>query len=416
MRLKSTEIGPSPLGRDFTRVSADIAVERKGEVLLYWFDIPADLETAVSDSGNAWAVLMLPLACYFGEPLVIDRPLDRVLRDNLTGLAGIWSAWFPEIECIAIEAQNLVGIDRREVVIDPSKKAISSFSGGIDSLFSFFRHKDQVLGDGTALIDDLLCVGGFNTAMSDFDGMRAELEGFARRVGRRLVPVLTNIRYGEHKIETPYSIGPWMENLAHAAFLAALAHLLGRRYKEFIIPASASYMGLYRTWGSHPLCDPLLSSADLKVVHDGASFNRVERTGLVARHDEALDIVHVCARQRWQRNCSECEKCWRTMATLDLFGARDRAKTFDWSNYSLDRLSRVRLRTHNHRNYFADIATRADREGRPDLAAALRAAIAHSLRRQAVRRVIYSNPVSRTLWRGLRRARDAVARPRTALQ
>lgn len=416
MRLKSIRTGPSPLRSDFTRVSADIAVERKGEVLLYWFDLPADLQAAVSDNGNAWAVLMLPLACYFGEPLVIDRPLDRVLRDNLIGLAGIWSTWFSEIECIGIEAQNVVGTDRREVVIDPSKRTISSFSGGIDSLFSFFRHKDQVLGDGTALIDDLLCVGGFNTAMDDFDGMRAELEGFAGRVGRRLVPILTNIRYGDHAIETPYSIGPWMENLAHASFLAAIAHMLGRRYKEFIIPASASYMGLYRTWGSHPLCDPLLSSSDLKVVHDGASFTRVERTELVARHDEALDIVHVCSKQRWQHNCSQCEKCWRTMATLDLFGARDRAKTFDWSNYSLDQLSRVRLRTHNHRYYFADIAKRADREGRSDLAAALRASIAYSRRRGAVRNVINSNPVSRTLWRGLRKVREVVARPRTALQ
>ena len=406
MRLKHIGMGQSPLRSDFTRVSADIAVESKGQVLSYWFDLPSDLSTAVSDTGNAWAVLMLPIACYYGETLVVDRPLDRVLRDNLIGLSRLWSNWYPELKPVAIEAHTLVGVDRREVVIDPSKKAISSFSGGIDSLFSFFRHKDQVLGDGTALVDDLLCVAGFNTSMDDVEKMRVELDPFAQRFGRRLVLVVTNARYGRNPIETPYSVGSWMERLAHAAFLAAIVHLLGRRYKEFIIPATATYRRMYPRWGSHPLSDPLLSSSDLRVIHDGASFTRVERTELVARHDDALALLHVCSKERWQGNCSRCPKCVRTMATLDLHGAKERARTFDWSNYSMERLSHLWLPKHNEQFYFADIAERADRKGRPDLAAALRAAVAYSRRKRAVLNLIDSNPLSRTAWQRVRTVRN----------
>lgn len=410
MRLNTVDIGRSPQRDDFIRIAAEIIVESRRKALSYWFDVPADLRPAISETGNAWAALMLPLACYFGEPLVIDRPLDRVLHDNLLGLRSLWSNWYAELRPVPIEAPNLVGVDRRDVVIDPSKKCISSFSGGIDSLFSFLRHRDQVLGDGTALIDDFLCIAGFNTAMDDIDGMRMDLEPFAQRFGRRLVPVVTNIRYGKHAVETPYSIGPWMECLAHGAFLAGVVHLLGRRYKEFIIPATATYRRMYPRWGSHPLSDPLLSSADLRVVHDGASFTRVERTELVARCDDALALLHVCSEQRWQGNCSKCPKCVRTMATLDLHGAKERATTFDWSNYSMEWLSRRWLPKYNEQLYFADIAERADREGRAELAAALRAAMAYSRHKRTALNLVNSNPLSRSAWHAVRTVRDRYRR------
>jgi hypothetical protein len=404
MRLKDVEVGCSPLRSDFTRITARIEVESRGAVLSYWFDIPADLRQAVSESGNPWAVLMLPLACYFGEPLVVDLPLDRVLHDNLLGLRSIWSAWYPEFRPIAIEAHALVGVDRREVPADPARRTISCFSGGVDSLFTFFRHKDRVLGDGAATIDDLLAISGFNTPMDDFDRLRGKLEPFARRFNRRLVPVLTNIRYGSNAVETPYSIGHWQEQLAHGAFLAGIVHLLGRRYGEFLIPASPSYSRLI-PWGSHPMSDPLLSAADLRVVHDGASFNRIARTEAIARHEEALAVLQVCARNgHGQGNCSHCGKCLRTMIMLDLRGVRERATTFDWSNYAPERLRRIWLPHRNEQLHFLDIAALADREKRPELAAAARESAAFSRRRVAIRSMVNSNPISRALWKVAHRA------------
>jgi hypothetical protein len=406
LKLKDVEIGASSLGSEFSCVIARIVVESRSRELAYRFDIPTDLTSAVSESGNPWAILMLPLACYFGETLVFERPIDRVLHENLLGLRSIWSSWYPEIKPIAVEADTIVFADRSKVGADGAMRTISSFSGGIDSLFTFHRHYDSVLGNGSACIDDLLCVGGFNTKLEDFDRMRAKLGQYADRVGRRLVAVATDIRYGQHGIETPYSIIPWLERLAHGALLASIVHLLGRRYREYIIPASSSYDRLY-PWGSHPMCDPLLSASDLRVVHDGASFDRFERTELVARHDDALAMLQVCGRNGYgQGNCSRCQKCLRTMCTLDILGARERAKSFDWSDYSLKRLCHVKLPSINEQLYFVRIAERADRAGRPELASAARSSLAHSRRSQ----VMLSNPVSRVALKSVRYVRSAVRR------
>ena len=120
MRLIDTQVGPSPFSNDFCRLEARIQVESRDQALHYWFDLPTGVQSGLSDSGNPWAVLMLPLACFFDEPLRIDRPLDRLLHDNLKGLQRIWSTWYPEIHLIDIEASVLTTEDRRQARIDPA--------------------------------------------------------------------------------------------------------------------------------------------------------------------------------------------------------------------------------------------------------------------------------------------------------
>ncbi len=398
MRLVKTSLGPSPLDRDYVRLAATIAVESRARVLDYWFDFPAALEHDIAFSGNAAAILMLPLACFFDEPLHLDRSVDRKLFDNLKGIQQVWNSWFPEFHHVDVIATSVSGDHSCHYRDSAAERTISCFSGGIDSLFTFLRHKDGPGGDGSARVDDLLCIGGFNTSLNDVAGLCAHLNGFAQRFGRTLVPVVTNVRYGEHTLQTPYSISHWMDYLAHGALLATVVHLLGNRYRELLIPASNPYAYMIPL-GTHPLVDPLFSSSRLSVVHDGASFMRIERTALVAQFQEALNILHVCWQDHSLGNCSHCEKCLRTMAALDLLGAKERARTFDWTLYSMDRLSRVWLAWPY---FFGEIAEAAEKLGRDDIAAAARASLNYSKRKRALLRLMNSNPFSRGAWQQLR--------------
>src|SRR5690606_23048500 len=97
--------------------------------------------------------------------------------------------------------------------------------------------------------------------------MRRQLEPVAERFGKRFIPIVTNLRYATQPIATPYSVPLDMIYLAHGAALAVVAHLLGERYDEVIIPGSDDYTNL-EPYGSHPMTDPLFSARTLRLVQD----------------------------------------------------------------------------------------------------------------------------------------------------
>ena len=401
MRIVSSAIRTSPLDSDFARLHVGVRGDRQELALEYWIDLPADLAPP-SLPGNALALMLLPLACHFGEDLALDEPVDALLLENLKGVQHVWRSWYPRLACVQIHAPVATPTSGER-----PRGTLSSFSGGIDSFFSLLRHRDRVT--------HLLSIAGFNTPMGDLDNMRRDLGPIAQMLGKRHVPVRTNIRYGDNPL-TPYSITEMMCNMAHGCLLAAVAHLMQHQFDTYIIPASHHYAQLH-PYGSHPLTDPLFSSGALRVVHDGAAFDRIERTEFIARSDEALSVLHVCSKDFNVGNCSTCQKCLRTMATLDLLGARARARTFDWSGYSLDRVSAAWLPTANERAYFIQIEQVARARGRLDLAQSAQTALATSHRRtrkremrDAVRlflvRTAKSNPVTRSVWNGLKALRE----------
>jgi hypothetical protein len=98
------------------------------------------------------------------------------------------------------------------------------------------------------------------------------------------------------------------------------------------------------------------------------------------------------------------------MATLDLLGARDRSRTFDWSGYSMKKLGEVWLHDEVDLVYFADIVHEAEKKGRADILEAVSKSINYSKRKQKILSLINSNPVSRTCWQEIRKLRNLARR------
>jgi hypothetical protein len=404
MRLIETTVDRSPRDPASIRLEAAIGLDGKSRPLRFWFDMPSELGDRLSPSGNGWLILMLPIACVLREDIVMDRPVDRLLVDNLNGLQMLWQAWYPAIKPIRIHAEGGIANGTTD---HSAGRTISCFSGGVDSLFSFFQHDMRITGASQPAIHDLFNLGGFNTTMEDFAKMRRDLGPVADDLGCQFVPILTNVRYSDQGVETAYSNPHWMDYLSHGALLASVIHLLGRRYDRLIVPSGKSYRDLV-PWGSHPLADPLLSSSDLAIVHDSCSFTRIDKTALIAKFPDALDALHVCWQDRRIGNCSKCSKCLRTMTTLDLIGAKDQAKTFDWSGNSMAKLGQVWLQDSSGLAYFVEIADRARQLGRDDVADAVESSVRFSKRKQAALGLINSNPISRNAWQTVRPIRDAI--------
>jgi hypothetical protein len=376
--LKRIEIIPSPLKSDRVRLLGEVVYDDNtlpGEI--YWFDVPQEYRNFLSENGNPWLVCLVPLAMTLGEPLKINLPVDRVLLKNVRQLQLIWKSWYPYLTKVAIEAPA-ADLHRE----GPGKTA-AFFSGGIDSFFTILRHsKLDFLG--RLPVDELITVGGFDIPVErqrEFEVMRAYLEKSASRLGIQFVDISTNIK------DTSWSKARWGK-LAHGCGLATIAHLLDKRFSNMLVGSTGGYANL-RPWGSHVLTDPLLSSGQMTFVHDGSEFSRIKKTQLVLHYPEAMEALHVCFRLASDKNCCRCMKCYRTMMTLDILNAKDKAPTFDWNLYKIGEIQNLLPRALVDYEYMCDIRLLAREHGRLEIARE----ITKSLNRSK-----FYNPIITRIW------------------
>ena len=179
------------------------------------------------------------------------------------------------------------------------------FSGGVDSMFTFLQHEEE--------ITDLILISGFDflLAPGELDENQRRNRDFADAVGKRLVPVETNFLEFERKMGLAH-------DLAHGICLVSVILNLGLR--RVLIPSSHTYAEL-APWGSHPLTDPMWSNGTTEIVHANGEARRSRKIQALATHPTLLESLRVCWTQP-NDNCGQCSKCIRTMLTLRVLGIR----------------------------------------------------------------------------------------------
>jgi hypothetical protein len=184
------------------------------------------------------------------------------------------------------------------------------------------------------------------------------------------VDVATNLR------ETRWRHTDWTY-LSHGAGLASVALTLEGRYAKVLLGSSGGYSDL-TPWGTHVVTDPLFSTVQTKIVHDGAAFSRLRKTELVARSGLALRSLRVCWKSRGSRNCGACEKCYRTMLALELLGVLDRCSTFQRIDFDLAAVARIYAPPTISSHEYRDLLVCATQLRRPDIARAIQLAMRKS--------------------------------------
>jgi hypothetical protein len=188
---------------------------------------------------------------------------------------------------------------------------------------------------GTNPTDHLLFVHGFDIRLDDHVRM-ASFERMFRDVaharGKRPIVVRTNLR--EHPI---FATVNWERT--HGAALAAVGGVLSPSIGTLIVPSSYRYVVL-RPWGSHPGTDPMWSTSRTSIVHEEALFSREDKVGRIADSPIVWNHLRVCWENRVPSgNCSNCQKCLRTMTGISGFGSLERFTVFDHSIPLADRLN-----------------------------------------------------------------------------
>ncbi len=335
-------------------VRATISVGESRHDVWYWVS-----EGPLASAGNAVFTAALVPAMRVGGTLRVHDTVSPRLQSSAAAIQNIIRNWDRRFQRVAIETNERTD----GVGTTPVPRGVACFfSGGVDSFYSLLTHREE--------ISHIIFVHGFDVAL-DNEALRLKVTRAIRQVahelGTPLIEVTTNLRTFSDRY------APW-DYTYHGAALSSVAHLLATRFRKVYIAASVAYSGLF-PWGSHPLLDPLWSSEDLEIVHDGCEATRLEKVLAIAKCETAVKWLRVCWENRdGQYNCGRCQKCLRTMASLRLAGVLPRCATFE-SPLDLKALAGVAVH-HTTYNLFRENLEAAESWGNdPELARALRACL-----------------------------------------
>ena len=276
-----------------------------------WYRLPTNYRSILTSSCDPFVIAIIFLAMNQGTDLIVHGGVSPSLLRNLEEFQIIWSAWKPEqYKIIQVNAE----IEREQETTLETERAISTFSGGVDSCFTSFRHTRGDCGRQKRNLKAGLMVHGFDIPVEQeeiFARAAQKSQIMLSSLGMELIPMATNFRK-VIKLN-------WEDVFGTA--IASCLHLLQKGYNTGLIPASYPYRDITLPYGSNPLTDPLLSSQSFAIIHDGAIFARLGKIKEIHEWDEALANLRVC----WQgeqkdRNCGRCEKCIRNILNFRALG------------------------------------------------------------------------------------------------
>ncbi|MBV1904606.1 MAG: hypothetical protein KUG75_00900 [Pseudomonadales bacterium] len=281
----------------YTRISANI----RGEEL--WFRLP----NKYFNGSVADALLSSAFFPAMAQPASINPnddahvlslpeqyPVSPKLMAAFPMLQDVFRSWCPRLQPISIVAEP----EKSPKFIEGTA---SMFSGGVDSVYTVLKHKDE--------ITHLVYIAGYEHVLDEEALARTTqyLTQFAETYNKLLIVVETN----QIDFFTKLKIG---RDIYHGNAMAAVAHLLG--FEKVYIPSSDAYSEL-QPWGSHALTDPVWSSDSVQIVYDGGPEGRIDKIDYLDKHSDAMQHVLVCWNEA-ETNCCVCNKCLRTMIAMQL--------------------------------------------------------------------------------------------------
>jgi len=323
-------------------------IELPGEL---WFRFPRSCIDHVTDHLNGFAVAMLPLAMTLGEDLHLEGVLSPRLLKGMLEYQRIQCAWKPTF----FKPVNITYNQLQVSEADPLGSVVGcSFSGGVDSSYTLWRHLPENEPIHEYRISHCLMINGFD-ADSDIEN-----KGHFPEIQRSIEPMMASHDLELIVCQTNYMSfsDPNILKQTFGAMVTVPALVLGRLFSGFFVPASYRFDEFFRD-GSHLMLDHLISTESMQTIHDSSHMSRPEKTAAVSNWKATYPMLRVCFNKTGYQqdtasvvNCGRCEKCIRTMKTLEILGKLEKYTTFTrtpgrvnvWTCYYESRGARIHAR------------------------------------------------------------------------
>jgi hypothetical protein len=305
---------------DKAALAAEVAFDSGAAPFSLRYELSGGEAGSLVEHGDAFVAATLPVAMAAREDLAIDAPVSSRLLENIAPITALYRLWGPmwrmDLRPCKVSAAQRRPAGRRE--------GVGLFlSGGVDSFHSLLTHTASDAIDPGRRPSHLLFVHGLDIALDNrelFESAHETVRRAASETGTTPLVVTTNLR------ELSERFVHW--ELYHGAALASVGLALSGVVGRCLIPSSFGF-STARPWGSHPQLDPLWSTEDVEVLHDGGESSRARKLHTtVAKSELALEQLRVCYRQlEGAYNCGRCEKCVLTMIGLEAAGALQNCRT-----------------------------------------------------------------------------------------
>jgi hypothetical protein len=258
-----------------------------------------------------------PIAWISGTDLLVPT-LDSEFASSLSTLRSIYADFYPEIGFDAHPCSVKTRTVQTSSSATNGENAAALFTGGVDSLTTYIRHRDK----SPRLIK---ITRGESLTHSDEDRTTKQIQEFAARENVDYHLIHSNYRGAIDKGYLKYnyvdSFQNWWDIHHGISLLGMCAPLSAAANIDNIYIASSHTDDFDHPWGSHPRIDNELSWNSTNCIHDGYELTRQEKWELIvdtyaSAEDEVL--VQSCP---VPGNCSSCFKCARNIVGGTLAGA-----------------------------------------------------------------------------------------------
>lgn len=315
---------------DLLRISSRFTTEKQDAHL--WFEVDKKYaDYVMADKIDAFLVGLLPLAMRLGEDIHLKHPVSETLYFNLSnGVVALFNTAFPEFKRISIFADSFAD----ESKVSKGTIVAAGFSCGIDSLSTIIENSSSGTPGSYRITHGVFTSVGSHGSTDDaagkerFLGRLRIVKGCASEMNLELIVIDSNMEQILSSV-TDYDRTLTLRN-------ASAVLILEKGIFRYFQSTSLAYRDL-KVRGNEsspfePIALPYLSTNALEFISFGSQHKRTEKTAMVANCEPSYRWLNVCGVQA--ENCSLCEKCMRTLLTLDLLGKVERYDTvFDLKKY-----------------------------------------------------------------------------------
>ena len=260
---------------------------------------------------------LAPIAWFAGIPLdvpVLDARFGRALEE----IKAIFLEDYPHLR----GADSVLTVAHSVETKGQFSAKAMLFSGGVDAYTTFFRHRHEGV--------ELVSIRGADIPVEDERQWNTLLKLTSAEpilATHRKRNIEANLRgFYTYRVNQLVPSNSWWGSVQHGLALTSLLAPLSVKYgygKAYI--ASSYTEAIQILWGSTPEIDEQIAWSGCSVVHDGYDLRRVDKIGLivseVANSRQKVSLRVCYSELNHDLNCSVCEKCYRTILALSLFGA-----------------------------------------------------------------------------------------------